>query len=76
MAPADISKALEPFQQLDTGLERRHEGTGLGLPLCQRLVELHGGKLRIASAPGDGTTVTVTFPAERNIVSLPIQAIG
>ena len=76
MAPADIPKALEPFQQLDTGLERAHEGTGLGLPLCQRLIELHGGELRIASTRGVGTTVTITFPAERTVVSLPVRAMG
>jgi two-component system cell cycle sensor histidine kinase PleC len=67
MAAADIPKALEPFRQLDGGLARRHEGTGLGLPLSKRLTELHGGELGIESAPGAGTTVTITFPAERTL---------
>ncbi|PWC53996.1 hypothetical protein TSO221_09380 [Azospirillum sp. TSO22-1] len=65
MAPEDIPKAMERFSQVDQSMARRHEGTGLGLPLTKRLVELHGGSLRIDSAPGEGTTVTVHLPAER-----------
>jgi signal transduction histidine kinase len=65
MAANDIPKALERFGQLDTDPNRRHEGAGLGLPLAQHLMELHGGHLRIASEPGVGTTVTVTFPKRR-----------
>lgn len=49
----------------DAGTARQHEGTGLGLPLALRLVELHGGSLNIASEKGCGTTVTVTLPASR-----------
>ncbi|CAA7627068.1 putative Histidine kinase [Candidatus Terasakiella magnetica] len=65
MDEADISKALTVFGQVDSGLSRSHEGTGLGLPLTQGLVELHGGVMAISSGKGVGTTVTVTFPAER-----------
>jgi signal transduction histidine kinase len=65
MSANDIPKALERFGQLDTDPNRQHEGAGLGLPLAQHLMELHGGYLRIASEPGVGTTVTVTFPARR-----------
>ena len=65
MAANDIPKALERFGQLDTDLSRNHKGAGLGLPLAQHLMELHGGTLRIASEPGVGTTVTVAFPARR-----------
>jgi signal transduction histidine kinase len=65
MAANEIPKALERFGQLDTDSNRRHEGTGLGLPLAQHLMELHGGTLRIASEPGVGTTVTVVFPPRR-----------
>jgi len=65
MSANDIPKALERFGQLDTDPNRQHEGAGLGLPLAQHLMELHGGTLRIASEPGVGTTVTVTFPARR-----------
>lgn len=65
MAANDIPTALERFGQLDSDPNRQHEGAGLGLPLAQHLMELHGGSLRIASEPGVGTTVTVTFPARR-----------
>jgi signal transduction histidine kinase len=62
MNQADIPKALEPFQQADATIARKYGGTGLGLPLCKLFVELHGGTMAIASAPGQGTTVTVTLP--------------
>jgi two-component system cell cycle sensor histidine kinase PleC len=65
MTTEEIGIALEPFGQVDTGLARRHEGTGLGLPLAYRLAELHGGSLRISSTKGSGTIVTVTLPPER-----------
>ena len=61
----DIPKAMSPFQQIDSGLARKHEGTGLGLPLTKSLVEMHGGYLDLQSKVGVGTTVTVRFPAER-----------
>ncbi|MEE9210455.1 MAG: ATP-binding protein, partial [Kiloniellales bacterium] len=61
----DIPKALSPFQQIDSELNRKYEGTGLGLPLTKALVELHGGTLDLQSQVGIGTTVTVRFPAER-----------
>ncbi len=65
IAEKDIAKALEPFGQIDTAFNRRVEGTGLGLPLAKRLVEMHGGTLRLESRPGSGTTTTVWLPAER-----------
>jgi PAS domain S-box-containing protein len=65
MASSLIRGALEPFKQLDAGLERRFEGLGLGLPLANALMRLHGGSLAIQSEPGRGTTVNLNFPAER-----------
>ncbi|GIK96603.1 MAG: hypothetical protein BroJett029_08120 [Alphaproteobacteria bacterium] len=65
IAAADIPKALERFGQVDGSLARKYEGTGLGLPLCQKLVELHGGTLALDSEPGVGTTVTLAFPSDR-----------
>jgi signal transduction histidine kinase len=65
MSPDQIPIALAPFGQVDSRLSRLHEGTGLGLPLCRRFAEAHGGSLTIASALGEGTTVTVRFPLER-----------
>lgn len=64
MRPEDIPRALEPFQQIDGGLNRSFPGTGLGLPIAKGLVEAHGGLLEIESAPGRGTTVTIVLPTE------------
>jgi signal transduction histidine kinase len=69
IALEDIPKALSQFGQVDSVLNRQHEGTGLGLPLTKSLVELHGGSLDLQSNVGVGTTVTVRFPAERVIHS-------
>jgi signal transduction histidine kinase len=67
MKPEEIPIALEPFRQIDSALNRRYGGTGLGLPLARTLAELHEGILDISSALGQGTTVTVTLPAARVI---------
>ena len=66
MAPEDLPAALQPFGQIQNALSRNHQGTGLGLPLAKMLVELHGGRLTVDSTVGQGTVVTVYFPAERN----------
>ncbi len=70
IAPEDIPKALSRFGQVDGDLNRRYEGTGLGLPLTKALVELHGGVLDLQSEVSVGTTVTVRFPAARIVASL------
>ncbi len=64
--PRHHAKALASFGQVDSGLSRRHEGLGLGLPLSRRLMEMHGGSLDLHSMPGQGTVVTVRFPPERS----------
>jgi PAS domain S-box-containing protein len=63
----EIPVALEPFRQIGGTLNRHQDGTGLGLPLAKSLVEMHGGRLDIVSAPGEGTTVRVTLPETRLI---------
>jgi PAS domain S-box-containing protein len=61
--PAELqASVLEPFGQVQSALSRNTEGTGLGLPISVRLVELHGGRLGLSSAPGQGTTVTILLP--------------
>jgi PAS domain S-box-containing protein len=69
MDPSEIPIALSPFGQVDQGLARRHEGTGLGLPLVKRMVELHEGVLNLSSARGKGTTATLHFPANRVVAT-------
>ncbi|MBI2255913.1 MAG: hypothetical protein HYU58_14920 [Proteobacteria bacterium] len=66
MAEADIPRALTVFGQLDNAYARRHDGSGLGLPLAKSLVELHGGTLDITSKPGQGTRVTIRLPLGEN----------
>jgi two-component system cell cycle sensor histidine kinase PleC len=61
MDPDDVQIAFQPFAQVDSRLERRYEGTGLGLPLTKALVDLHQGHIVIDSARGQGTRVTVSF---------------
>lgn len=65
MAEETIAAALEPFRQLDGSLARRFEGTGLGLYLAKALADLHGGSLKVKSAVGEGTIVTITLPSAR-----------
>jgi signal transduction histidine kinase len=65
IAVEDIPLVLEPFGQVDSQLSRKYSGTGLGLPLSVRLMQLHAGTLDIESEIGAGTTVTIAFPADR-----------
>jgi len=65
MAQKDIKIALLPFQQVSNDFSRKHQGTGLGLYLCANLMKLFGGKMIIDSEVDKGTTVSVSFPAER-----------
>jgi len=65
--PEDVPKVLAPFGRTESSYVRNTEGTGLGLPLTKRLVELHGGTLWIDSGVGVGTTVAVAFPPSRNL---------
>ena len=58
----DQPKLFREFTQVDGSLTRRHEGTGLGLALTKRLVELHGGTISVRSAIGEGSTFTVRLP--------------
>lgn len=63
--PEDIPRVMEAFGQADATHSRKHEGTGLGVPLTKSLVELHGGRFEMDSEPGVGTTVSLVLPGKR-----------
>ncbi len=65
MSEREISKALSPFGQVDNALDRSGAGIGLGLPLAQAIMGIHGGRIEILSEKSIGTTVTLFFPRER-----------
>jgi len=60
----DLELLFQPFRQIDSTLSRQHEGTGLGLTICKRLVALMGGEITVDSEPGRGSRFTVTLPYE------------
>ncbi len=62
IAAENLPRIFEPFTQLDSRLAREYAGTGLGLALVQRMVHLHGGEISVESAPGQGSTFTLTLP--------------
>jgi signal transduction histidine kinase/CheY-like chemotaxis protein len=63
MPPDQMDKLFQPFQQLDASIRRRYGGTGLGLNISKRFIELHGGKIWVESQPGKGTTFSFSLPA-------------
>jgi two-component system, cell cycle sensor histidine kinase PleC len=62
MDAAEIDTAMSPFGQVDSGFNKKHEGTGLGLPIALALCRLHGGDLQIQSQKGAGTRVSIFIP--------------
>jgi signal transduction histidine kinase len=65
IAPADQEAVFEEFRQVGMA-EKKAEGTGLGLTLCRKFVELHGGRIWVRSQPGAGSTFTFTIPVRRD----------
>ena len=65
IAEADLSKLFKPFLQLDSGLSRAHEGSGLGLALAFKLARLHGGEIRVTSKLNAGSRLIVSLPQAR-----------
>ncbi len=66
IAAADIERILRPFEQVENAWSRSHDGVGLGLALVQSMAKAHDATLRIESAIGEGTTVTIVFPPARH----------
>jgi signal transduction histidine kinase len=58
----DINRLFTGFEQLDSGIARRFEGTGLGLALTKKIIEFQGGRIGVESEPGKGSTFTVVLP--------------
>ena len=67
IAKKNQALVMAPFGQVDSKLNRRNRGTGLGLPLVKTMTELHGGSVKLESKARAGTTVTIRFPEERII---------
>ena len=76
IASDDIDKVFDRFNQVDGSYARRHSGTGLGLHLTRKLVELHGGTIRLDSEVGVGTTVAITLPAWRWCEDIGIRSLS
>ena len=66
MSAVEVDMALRPFGQVNQGFNKRHEGTGLGLPISLALARLHNGNLSVASEQGKGTCVSLFLPIYRN----------
>lgn len=62
MSEEQVSRVFNPFEQAETGTARRFGGTGLGMAIVQRLVQMMGGMIRIESAPGEGTIIALRLP--------------
>jgi CheY-like chemotaxis protein len=62
IAPEQMAHLFRPFVQIDSRLARQYEGTGLGLSLVYRMVEMHGGSVAVSSQPGQGSRFTVSLP--------------
>src|SRR6185436_923738 len=73
ISPEGMTRLFEPFVQLDSRLARRYVGTGLGLVLVRRMVEMHGGTVSVESdgVPGRGSRFTVSLPWHE-----PFEAAG
>jgi signal transduction histidine kinase len=68
IAPEDLDRIFEEFQQTDAGA-KQHEGTGLGLALSKRLVELHGGRIWVESEVGVGSRFLFTLPVTQEVAA-------
>jgi PAS domain S-box-containing protein len=75
MNDSEIDLALQPFRQIESAMARKHEGTGLGLPLVKAFTELHGGAFELSSVHGEGTVARVTLPASR-VAAMTASADG
>jgi signal transduction histidine kinase/CheY-like chemotaxis protein len=73
IAPEDQEKLFQPFQQVDSTIRRKYGGSGLGLSICKRFVEMHDGKIWLESKLNEGTTISFQLPLE---LVLPPSAVS
>lgn len=69
IAAEDQAKLFKPFMQLDSGMSREMEGTGLGLALSKRIIEQHNGRIFFSSEPGEGSVFSFIVPVRRSSVT-------
>ncbi len=67
IAPTDMDRIMRPFEQVEGAMSRQNGGTGLGLPYCQKISEIHGGRLTLESALGLGTRCRIILPEWRRL---------
>ncbi|AWJ84565.1 hypothetical protein TSH58p_14125 [Azospirillum sp. TSH58] len=75
IAEDELARVLEPFGRADMAVPRGATGTGIGLPVVKRLMEMHGGRLDLYSEPGAGTTAILMFPPRRSLPHAASQGI-
>ncbi|MEH1825526.1 MAG: GAF domain-containing protein [Nostoc sp.] len=76
ISPESIQKLFQPFVQIDSALNRQYAGTGLGLALVKRIVELHGGRVGLTSELGVGSCFTMDLPCTLNYALSPQMTAG
>jgi signal transduction histidine kinase len=69
-------EVFKAFRQLDSITAREQHGTGLGLALTKRFIELHGGQIRIASEPGVGSVFTLVLPLDPSVANAPFLPLA
>lgn len=72
----DFGLIMEPFGQIDSSLRRNQEGVGLGLPLSNSLIKMHGGEIKLESIPHSGSTFTICLPPSRTVLDAREQDIA
>jgi CheY-like chemotaxis protein len=76
IASEDLAKLFQPFVQIDSRLNRKYEGTGLGLVLVKQIVELHGGWIDVESELGQGSCFTIYLPSPEPLLDPPIESLS
>ncbi|CAN7445425.1 ATP-binding protein [Phenylobacterium sp. LjRoot219] len=73
IAAEDLKRLAQPFEQIESQHAKTQQGTGLGLALSKALIDMHGGKFELVSAPGHGTTASFSLPL-RQVAPAPLRA--